>query len=107
MTARQVAKPKISDANADEIFDTITNGFKHTANLTIDSLPQDDAQADGRDGVESHNPCSLTLEEDSAQQFRPEFRVPWPVQRYLIFLLDLVTRMRKPLCEIAVICEEQ
>jgi hypothetical protein len=48
MTARQVAKPKISDANANEIFDVITNGFEHTANLAIDSLSQDNAQADGR-----------------------------------------------------------
>jgi len=47
MTARQVAKPKISDANANEIFDAITNGFEHTANLPIDSLSQDNAQADG------------------------------------------------------------
>jgi hypothetical protein len=70
MTARQAAKPKISDANANEIFDAITNGFEHTANLAIDSLSQDNAQADGRHGVESRNPCSLTVEKNSAQQFR-------------------------------------
>ena len=63
MTARQVAKPKISDANANEIFDAITNGFKHTANLAIDSLSQDNAQTDGRHGVESHNLCSLANRE--------------------------------------------
>jgi len=53
MTAWQVAKPKISDANALEIVDAITDGFEHTANLAIDSLSQDDAQADGRDARHS------------------------------------------------------
>ena len=48
MTTRQVAKPQISDANANEVFDAITNGFEHTANLAIDSLSQDNAQPDGR-----------------------------------------------------------
>jgi hypothetical protein len=47
VTARQVAKPEISDTNANEIFNAIANGFEHTANLTIDSLSQDNAQADG------------------------------------------------------------
>jgi len=66
MSARQVAKPKISDADANEIFDAITNGFEHTANLAIYSLSQNNAQADGRHGVESRNPCSLTVEKNSA-----------------------------------------
>jgi hypothetical protein len=38
MTARQVAKLKISDAKTDKIFDAVTDGFEHTANLAIDSL---------------------------------------------------------------------
>src|SRR5882724_787584 len=76
VTARQVAKPKISDANANEIFDAITDGFEYTTNLAIDSLSQDDAQADGRRRMESRNPCSLTVEKNSAQQFRRKFGVP-------------------------------
>jgi hypothetical protein len=94
MTARQVAKPKISDANANEIFDAITNGFEHTANLAIDSLSQDNAQADGRHGVESRNPCSVTVEKNSAQQFRRECWVPWALQCHFVFLLNFVTWMR-------------
>jgi len=67
MTARQIAKPKISDADANEFFNAITNGFEHTANLAIDSLSQDNAQADGRHGVESRDLCSLNVEKNSAQ----------------------------------------
>jgi hypothetical protein len=107
MTAREVAKPKITHPYADKMFNVISNGFEHAANLAIDSLSQDNAQADGRHGVESRNPCSLTVEKDSAHQFRRERGIPRPIQCYLVFLLDFVTRMRKPLCEIAVVCEKQ
>jgi hypothetical protein len=94
VTPRQVSKPKISDANANEIFDAITNGFEHTANLAIDSLSQDNAQADGRHGVESRNPCSVTVEKNSTQQFRRKFGVPRAIQSHLIFFLNFVTWMR-------------
>ena len=50
---------------------------------------------------------SLPVEKNSPQQFRRECRVPWPIQRNLIFLVDLVTRMSKPLREFAVICEKK
>jgi hypothetical protein len=107
MTARQIAKPKISDANANEFFNAITNGFKHTANLAIDSLSQDNAQPDGRHGVESRNLSSLTIEKNSAQQFRREFRVPRAIQCHFVFLFNFVTWMRQALCEISVICEKK
>jgi len=67
VTARQVAKPKISDANANETFDAITNGFEHAANLAINALPQDHAQSRRRDGMQSRNLCLLTVEKNSAQ----------------------------------------
>jgi hypothetical protein len=107
MTAWQVAKPKISDANANEIFDAITNGFEHTANLAIDSLSQDNAQADGRHGVESRNPCSLTVEKNSAEQFRRKFGVPRAIQCHFVFLLNFVTWMSEALCEISITCEKK
>ena len=94
MTARQVAKPKISDANANEMFDAITNGFEYTANLAIDSLSKNNAQADGRHGVESRNPCLLTVEINSAQQFRCQFGVPPAIQCHFVFLLNFVAWMR-------------
>jgi len=49
MPARQTAKPKISDANAEKMFDAVANGFKHAANLPIDSLLQHNTQPRGRD----------------------------------------------------------
>ena len=94
MTARQVAKPEIGDPNTDKIFDAITDGFEHTANLAIDSLSQDNAQADERHGVESRNPCSLTVEKNSAQQFRRKFGVPRAIQCHFVFLLNFVTWVR-------------
>src|SRR6476619_7908386 len=107
MTARQVAKAKISDANANELFDAITNGFKHTADLAIDSLSQDNAQANGRHGVESRNLCSLTIKKNSTQQFRREFGIPRAIQCHFVFLFNFVTWMRQALCEISVICEKK
>jgi hypothetical protein len=94
MTARQVAKPKISDANANETFHPITNSFEHTANLAIDPLSQDNAQADGRHAVKSRNPRSLTVEKNSAQQFRRKFGVPRAIQCHFVFLFNFVTWMR-------------
>src|SRR5438034_4835470 len=107
MTARQVAKPEIGDPNTDKIFDAITDGFEHTANLAIDSLSQDNAQADERHGVKSRNPCSLTFDKNSAQQFRRKFGVPRAIQGHFVFLLNFVTWMRQALCEISIICEKK
>src|SRR6476620_2293355 len=50
---------------------------------------------------------SLSVEKNSAQQFRRECRVPWPIQRDFIFLFDLITRVSKPLRKLAVICEKK
>jgi hypothetical protein len=94
MTARQVAEAKIRDANAVEVFHAITNGFKHTANLAINSLSQNNAQPDGRHGVKSRNLCSLTIEKNSAQQFRRKFGIPRAIQCHFVFLLNFVTRVR-------------
>ena len=49
MPARQIGKPKISDSSTDEMFHMVADGFKHTANLPIYSLPQHNAQTGGRD----------------------------------------------------------
>ena len=44
MPALQICKPKISDSNTDKMFDAVPHGFKHAANLPIDSLAQHNAQ---------------------------------------------------------------
>src|SRR5215212_10798520 len=104
MPAPQRAKPKISDANANEIFHAVTNGFEHAANLAVDSLSQDNAQAHGRHGVESRNLCSLTVDKNSVQQFRRKFGVPRAIECDFIFLLNFVPWMRQALCEISITC---
>ena len=94
MTARQVAKPKVSNANTDESFHAVTDGFEHAANLAINSLLQDNAQADRRHAVEPRNSCSLTVEKNSAQQLRRKLAFPRPIQCHFVLLLNFVTWMR-------------
>lgn len=89
------------------MFYVISDGSKHPANLPLDSLPQHNAQTRWRHGVKSRNSCSLTVEKDSAQQFRRERGVPRPIQCYLVFLFDFVTWMGEALGKLAVICEEK
>jgi hypothetical protein len=79
MTARQVAKPEIGYSNANKIFDPITDGFEHTPNLTVNSLAQHNAQANGRNGVKSRSRGSLTVEKNPAQQFWRERDIPRPI----------------------------
>jgi hypothetical protein len=107
MSARQIAKPKISDANPDKMFDMVPDGFKHAANLAVYSLPQYNPQTCGRDGAKSRNFRSLAIEKNSAQQFRRECVVPWPIQSHFIFLVDFMARVREPLRQFAIICEEK
>jgi hypothetical protein len=38
MPTRQIGKPKISESNTDKMFNAVPNGFKHAANLPVDSL---------------------------------------------------------------------
>src|SRR5437899_3844115 len=55
-------------------------------------------------------PCdfgSLAIEKNSTPQFRRERWIPLPIQRHLIFLVDLITRVGKPLGEFAIICEKK
>jgi hypothetical protein len=107
MPVRQLAEPKISDSKTDKMFDAVPNGFKHPVNLPIDSLSQHNAQTCRRDGVKSRNFCPLAIEKNSAQQFRRERWIPRPIHRHLIFLLDLVTWVGKPLRQVAIICEKK
>jgi len=107
MPGWQIAEPKISNSNTEKIFDAVSNGFKHTANLAIYSLSQNDAQTHRRDGVKSRNFRPLAIEKNSAQQFRRQGCIPRPIQCHLIFLLDFVTWMGKSLRQVAIICEKK
>src|SRR6266542_2766341 len=75
MPAGQIGKSKISDSDADKMFDAVANGFKHAANLPIDSLSKNNAQFGGRDRAELRDLRSLAIEKNSAQQFLREFAI--------------------------------
>ena len=49
---------------------------------------------------------ALTVEKNSTQQFRSKSWIPLPIQRYFVFLLDLIPRMGEPLGEIAIVGEK-
>src|SRR5215472_8929322 len=107
MSARQIAKPKITNSSPDKVFHVVSDRFEHAANLAINSLPQHNAQTHRRHRVESRNRCWLTIEKNSVQQFRRERVVPRSIQRHLVFLLDFVPWMGETLGKLAVICEEK
>jgi len=61
MSAWQVTQLKIGNSNANKNSDAVTDGFEHTPDLPIDTLSQDDAQAIGRQGMETLNLGSLSV----------------------------------------------
>jgi hypothetical protein len=107
MSARQITQPKITDSNTQKMLHSVSDRSKHPANLPLDSLQQYNAQKRRRHGVQSRNSGSLTIEGNSAQQFRRERGIPRPIQCHFVFLLDLVTWMGESLGKLAVICEEK
>lgn len=107
MPARQISQAKITDSNTEKMLHPVSDASKHAANLPLDSLQQYNAQKRRRHGVQSRNSGSLTVEKNSAQQFRRERGVPRPIQCHFVFLLDFVTWMGEALGKLAVICEEK
>jgi len=107
MTAGQIAKTEIGDANTDEMFYAVTHRFEHSANLPIDSLSQYNAQTDRRYRMKLRNSRSLTIEKDATQQFRRHCGIPRVIQCHFVFFLNFVTRMRQTLCEISIICKKK
>src|SRR5215471_16464109 len=97
MSARQIHKLKISDSDAEKMFDAISNGFKHATNLPIHSLSQDNAKTRRRQGAKARNFRALPIEDNSTQQLRSERWIPPSVQRYLILLVHLETRVGQAL----------
>ena len=65
MAARQIAEAKITGANADETFQSITNFVKHATNLPVNSLTQDDAQACGRDRMKPLDAGTFAVQKNS------------------------------------------
>ena len=98
MPAWQIAEPKISDPNAQEIFDAVSNGLKHAANLPIYSLPQGNAKTRGRHEAKPRNFRALTIKKNPTLQLCRERRIPRPIQCDLILLVDLEMGMGEALC---------
>ena len=98
MPAWQIAEPKISDPNAQEIFDAVSNGLEHAPNLPIYSLTQGNAQARGRHGSKLRNFRALTIKKNPMLQLWRERRIPRPIQCDLILLVDLEMGMGEALC---------
>jgi hypothetical protein len=85
------------------MFNAVSDSFKHAPNLPVYSLPQDDTEMSGRDGANLRDFGALAIKHDAAQQFRSERRIPWPVQRDLVFLVYLETWMSESLRQFTVI----
>src|SRR3984893_6672192 len=107
MSARQIAEAKISEARPDEAFNAITHRLKHTANLSVDSLLQYNAQAGWLMRVQMRDARAFAIQDYSVKEFGRERRVPCSIQGDFVFLVDLVTRMGKMLREVAVVRQNQ
>jgi hypothetical protein len=107
MSAWQIAKPKISDSNAEKMFDAVSNDLEHAPNLAIDSLSQDNAEARRRQGMKSRNFRAVSVKNNAAQQPRSEHRVPRSIQRDLVLLVYLEAGVGEPLRQFAIIRQKQ
>jgi hypothetical protein len=105
--ARQICKTKISNSHTDKMFDSVPYGLKHAADLPIDSLTQHNSQTRERHRVQSHDFGSPAVQKNSAKQFWTKRRIPRPIQRYLVFFIDFMTRVGEPLRQFAIICEKK
>lgn len=83
-----------------------TERFKHSADLPVDSLTQNHSQMGWIDRMNALDPRAFSIERDSALQLWRQSRIPLSIQKYVVFLVDLVPRMSELLGEFAVVCEK-
>ena len=107
MTQREIAETQTTDPRSDQLLHLITQFVKHPANLPVDALAQNDADPCRLDRIHFFDPRSLTIEHHAADQFRRERRIPWAIERHLIFLFDFVARMSETLRQVAVIRQDE
>jgi hypothetical protein len=105
--AGQIAEAKISDSNAQKMFDAVSDGLEHAPNLPIYSLPQDHAKTRRREGTKVRKFRALAVKNNSAQQLWSKRRIPLSIQRNLIFLVDLETGVGEPLRQFAIVSQKQ
>ena len=97
----------MADANANQLFDLISQLVKHATNLPVDSLTQDHAHARRPDRLHFLHSSALSIEHHPGQQFRSERLIPRAIERHCVFLFNFVARMRQTLCEIAVVRQDE
>jgi hypothetical protein len=107
MPAGQIAEPKISDSNAQKMFDAVSDGLKHAPNLPIYSLPQDNTKTRRREGTKARNLRAFAIKNNSAQQLWSKRRIPRSIQCDLIFLLDLETGVGESLGQFTIVRQKQ
>jgi hypothetical protein len=105
--AGQIAEPKISDSNAQKMFDAVSDSLEHAPNLPIYSLPQDHAKTRRREGTKLRKFRASAVKNNSAQQLWSKRRIPLSIQRNLIFLVDLEAGVGEPLRQFAIVRQQQ
>ena len=106
MPAGQITQAQIPDADTSEFFYVVADVVKHSADLAIDSLTQNDAYTRGSKLVQSQNFRALAIKENSAQKFRRQRRIPQTIEHDFIFFFDLMSRMNEALGKVAVVSEK-
>ena len=108
MPSRQVAELKITDTRPDEPLHFVASDFpEHPSNLSVDSLTQNHADAYLADEQKLFDAGAFAIQHHAAEEPRRERRVPGFVEGDIVFFVDLVTRMRQALREIAVVREDE
>ena len=97
----------MTDANPNKFFYFVSQFVKHPANLTVNSLAQDNPHARHPDGLHLFHSGALTVEHHAGQQLRRERWLPRAIERHFVFLFHFVTRMRQALGEIAVVRQDE
>jgi len=93
MPAWQIAQTQISHSNPDQPFHPVANRFKHPADLSIDSLAQNNSQLRRANRMQSRDLSALAVEKDAAQKFLGVFNPPLSIERNFVFLLDFESWM--------------
>ena len=107
MPARHFAEVQMADAGANEPLHVVADFVKHAADLAIQALLQDDAHPGRSDRLQAREPGAFAIEKNTVEQLLAAFRIPAPIERNFVFLLDLVARMGELLGEIAVARQEK
>ena len=93
MASGQVSQTQSTDPHADKFLNFIPNLVKHPTNLPINSLMKNDSQTGDADRFHFVHAGSLAIECHSGEQLGSEAGILGTVQRYFVFLLNLMAWM--------------